>query len=329
MFGVFFVFYVVLITSVVGFSVETIPNASTEVDAETGLEKPVVCEYPSEDSDHLLIEYRFKVNGVGLESNFVPPKPLFYLHLTSEEISSTLNTIVAGMCANSSRIAKFNLDNEDMSIYPIDGPPGVKTGSESEVEFEVKLHFLTKSYDYAIFPLLEENKVGRILDYIEHLEGPKHTHRGINAVDHHGQSSLMVATMNNQLTVVAVLLNTRRPRVDIDMAKPSGYTALFYSINLKSTDVILALLRRGADPNKQLTLPGSIGNTALHFACLFEKPRFAELLLDFGANPYLKNEYGMMAHELIPAATSASVKMEFKSIFQKATAKLSSQLGEL
>jgi ankyrin repeat protein len=53
-----------------------------------------------------------------------------------------------------------------------------------------------------------------------------------------------------------------------------------------------ALLRKGADPNIAIRQEGSKGNTPLHFACMFEKPKHAEFLIAYGANPAAKNEFG-------------------------------------
>jgi ankyrin repeat protein len=53
-----------------------------------------------------------------------------------------------------------------------------------------------------------------------------------------------------------------------------------------------ALLRKGADPNAAILQEGSKGNTALHFSCMLEKPKHAELLLMYGANLFAANEFG-------------------------------------
>ena len=56
--------------------------------------------------------------------------------------------------------------------------------------------------------------------------------------------------------------------------------------------ILQALLRRGADPNVAVLQEGSKGNTPLHFACLLEKHKHAEMLLEYGANPLAVNQHG-------------------------------------
>jgi hypothetical protein len=42
---------------------------------------------------------------------------------------------------------------------------------------------------------------------------------GINAVDEWGQTPLMIATQRDSLQIIASLLNARRPKVDVNIAK--------------------------------------------------------------------------------------------------------------
>jgi ankyrin repeat protein len=73
----------------------------------------------------------------------------------------------------------------------------------------------------------------------------------------------------------------------------SGYTALVYATQLPTTTIMQALLRKGANPNIAIRQEGSRGNTPLHFACMLEKPKHAELLLSYGASPRAENQFGM------------------------------------
>ncbi len=54
---------------------------------------------------------------------------------------------------------------------------------------------------------------------------------GVNAVDQFGNSALMAAVQAGPKMhmVVATLLNAWKPKVDVNFAKPSGHTALFYA----------------------------------------------------------------------------------------------------
>jgi ankyrin repeat protein len=91
---------------------------------------------------------------------------------------------------------------------------------------------------------------------------------------------------------------------------------LFYAVEHSSPGILQALLRRGANPNIVLNQEGSKGNTPLHFACLMEKSKHAELLVEFGADAFAKNEFGQSPHQLIPADAVRSTKLSFKKIFE-------------
>lgn len=62
-------------------------------------------------------------------------------------------------------------------------------------------------------------------------------------------------------------------------------------------------------------LQGSYGNTALHYACLFERTKHAELLLEYGAQPEARNEHGQRPLDLVPRDAVRSTKLYFKRIF--------------
>ena len=78
------------------------------------------------------------------------------------------------------------------------------------------------------------------------------------------------------------------------------------------------MLRRGADPNTILTSSDSMGNTALHLACYLEKEKHAELLLQYGANPNVSNNFGFKPLDLLPRDATPSNKISFKRMFQDA-----------
>jgi len=61
---------------------------------------------------------------------------------------------------------------------------------------------------------------------------------------------------------------------------------------------------------------GSRGNTPLHFACLLEKVKVIEILLEHGANPLSLNQYGQSPLQVLPVETVRSTKLYLKKIFE-------------
>jgi hypothetical protein len=55
---------------------------------------------------------------------------------------------------------------------------------------------------------------------------------GVNAVDKYGNSALMAAVEagSKMQMVVASLINSWRPTVDVGYTKPSGHSILFYTV---------------------------------------------------------------------------------------------------
>jgi ankyrin repeat protein len=51
-------------------------------------------------------------------------------------------------------------------------------------------------------------------------------------------------------------------------------------------------------------------------ACLLEKRKAAELLLEFGANPIALNAYGQTPVQMVPASAVPSNKLYFRKLFQ-------------
>jgi len=145
----------------------------------------------------------------------------------------------------------------------------------------------------------------------------------VNAVDKYGNSALMAAVQsgsNKMQMVVASLINSWRPKVDVDYAKPSGHSVLFYAVtqdDKEGTTILKALLQLGADPNTSLLTPALAGWTPLHFACKFTNLQHATLLLKYGANPLAETADGK---SVLDAASDAphSIRKKLAGILNEA-----------
>jgi ankyrin repeat protein len=57
-------------------------------------------------------------------------------------------------------------------------------------------------------------------------------HIGVNAVDEWGQTPIMIATIHKNLPLIAELMNTINPRVNLNIEKSSGFNVRMYFIFL-------------------------------------------------------------------------------------------------
>lgn len=74
-------------------------------------------------------------------------------------------------------------------------------------------------------------------------------------------------------------------RVDLSITGDKHVTLLQWALLNRNLDGMQALLDAGADPAQ----PGMDGDTAVHFACMVEDPRFLFVLLAHGADPNATN----------------------------------------
>lgn len=173
------------------------------------------CDEIAMSGDHILLEYSIIfANGtewVGVQA----PQQLYHVAL---DISDTLPVKVAlkGMCSNSTRKLTWK-QGEKMNSDPIFISKEGLNDLDEEVSLVMKVRHITTQDNYQIFNALAKRNISQVLDLIDE-------HKGINAVDEWGQTVLMIAVSNNQLDVVSALLNTRRPRVDINMAKSVSFS---------------------------------------------------------------------------------------------------------
>ncbi|KAJ1434031.1 ankyrin repeat-containing domain protein [Ochromonadaceae sp. CCMP2298] len=221
--------------------------------------------------------------------------------------------MLSSMCKNASRRMTW-ADPSKVHLMPIlvkSLPP-----SPLSLSITIRLVHVTKKEDYAIFDMIAAGDHVGVLNLLAAGAAGVAGGGGGNALDEWGQTPVMIAAQGNKLDLLAPLLNLRQPFVNFNLAKPSGFTALFYAVQQKQATVLTALLQRGADPNALLTVEGSRGTTPLHMACHLEKLKHIEELLKYGARPDATNQHGHVPLQLLPKDALRSTKLYLKKVFE-------------
>lgn len=300
----------VFLVSIFGSALCSLEDASFLVE---DVFKPEKCDVLAKDGDHVLLEYEVIFANGTAGASLKAPSQLYHVSLNNSNDLPVMN-VLSGMCKNSTRRLTWDTPTR-VNLSPIflktDG--GMNTLDQG-VSVLITVVHVTEAEDYKIFDYLRYKNITAALDMIEE-------HRGVNAVDEYGQSTLMMSVQMENLAMVSALLNTRMPKVDVNLPKSSGYTATFYALEKSSPSILQALLRRGADPNVALKQDGAKGNTPLHFTCLLEKSQHAEMLFEYGADPDAVNQHGQTPLQMLPNDAVRSTKMYFKKMFEDAYAK--------
>lgn len=172
---------------------------------------PAQCDSIAKPGDHLLLEYVVSFANGSIASEHKAPTQLYHILL---DMSDELPVPVAlkGMCKNSTRKISW-LEAPKVNLQPIflSAEAGL-SDQDQGVSIELTLVHITDPEDYRIFDHLRSSNITAALDLIE-------AHKGINAFDEWGQSALMMAVQLKRLEVVAGLLNTRMPKVNVNTAK--------------------------------------------------------------------------------------------------------------
>jgi len=274
---------------------------------------PSQCDSIAKPGDHLLLEYTISFANGTVASYLKRPTQLYHVHLVESSEEYPISAALKGMCKNATRRVTWQ-DPAKVNMLPIFLSDTDINNLEEGISIEIYLLHITEPEDYRIFDHLYSSNISAVMDMVDE-------HKGINALDEWGQTALMMAVQMQKLEVVAALLNTRMPKVNVNTAKSSGFTALFYAVEISSPSILSALLRRGADPNVIIQQEGSVGTTPLHLACKFEKSKHAEMLLEYGAIPDARNEHGQVPLQLLPLDAVRSTKLYFKRMFEEAMAK--------
>lgn len=268
------------------------------------------CEAVAEEGDHLMLQYN--VTDMSGSKNFDHAAHMqTHVLVGADELSPAWTEGLTGMCKGELR--RITFPRESMVGF---GPTlgEVVQSDETTYKAEIKIVSLTKSADYTIFKHLQAGESTVVLDMIDN-------HTGVNAVDEYGATPLMVAVQLKMQVIVAVLLNAWKPKVDVNFAKPSGHTVLFYAVAQQDYSILRALLKRGADPNVALVQPDSLGWTPLHFACKFENIKHVQALLDYGADPLVETLDGKTVLD-VASASPYSVRKKIADILNEAVMRM-------
>jgi uncharacterized protein len=115
----------------------------------------------------------------------------------------------------------------------------------------------------------------------------------LNAADSNGKTALMAATFNPDSAVLTALL---KAGASVNAKEHDGGTALMYAAVSNPPAVITTLLKAGANVNDQ----DKDGGTPLIWAALFNpNPDVILILLKAGADPKAKTSEGKTAFDLV------------------------------
>lgn len=115
------------------------------------------------------------------------------------------------MCRNSTRKITWE-DPAKLNLEPIFLPDSRIADLDEEISIVLRVVHITTAEDYQIFDAIKSGNMSLTLDLID-------AHKGINAVDEWGQTALMIAVSSQNIEIIASLLNTRMPKVDVNLAK--------------------------------------------------------------------------------------------------------------
>ncbi|NBV28175.1 hypothetical protein EBS02_04035 [bacterium] len=124
----------------------------------------------------------------------------------------------------------------------------------------------------------------------------------------HGMTPLMEAIKGHDDQMVKFLLSVK---ADPDIQDHDGHTALHYAVDSQKNEYILKLLLEcRADPDRA----NQCGRTALHAAVEKQHSSLVKLLLQYGANPNLKDDQGHTVIDDLPALKDLVVDAASKQI---------------
>ena len=266
-----------------------------------GKEEAKRCEHPAGAGAHVLYSAR------------VDMEPLTGRWVHAVVDGSTVGKEMAGKCAGDAVELGGNAE-----VFPEEFR---HRASEKGARVYTRIRHVTSADDFRLIDALK----AREFDVAAKLVNEDHV--GVNARDDHGVPALSIAVQLRQPVLAASLLNAVDPRVEVDAATPSGYTALHFAVGSNDRNVVKALLRRGADPNAQITQEQSGGWGPLHFACRLGHLEIAKSLLDFDADPMLTGHAGENAFKVAEdAAVPYATRKKIAGLLNEAMARRGGEL---
>ena len=171
----------------------TVPSVRTE-----DIFVPANCEHIAEQGDHLLIDYQFIFANGSVGASATVPNQLFHMQLGNQD-DLPITRGLKGMCKNSTRdlIWTSALGANFAPFIPYDS---VHSRYDEEVTVRMHLNSITSQQDFLIFDALRSDEISSAVDMIEE-------HRGVNAVDEWGQSSLMIGKYRHLIRDMIMSVN--------------------------------------------------------------------------------------------------------------------------
>ncbi|QYH37648.1 ankyrin repeat domain-containing protein [Algoriphagus sp. NBT04N3] len=157
---------------------------------------------------------------------------------------------------------------------------------------------MKKKFDKAK-SLLYKNDFGSFVEIIGDFED-------LNFVDKDGRTLLVYSILENNKSFAEFLINNG---LNINLADKNGWSPLHFSVNENLIELVQILLENGAEVNSQ----DNFGNTVLWRAVFSSKGKgeVIEKLLKYGADPEIKNNYGISALDLANTIDNYNVKQFF------------------
>lgn len=132
--------------------------------------------------------------------------------------------------------------------------------------------------------VVDDNTIMNKLQHIQNLE----------QTDRDGRTLLINAAFYNRISVMEYLI---RKKVNVNAKDKKGYTALHAAVQYGDVKAICLLLDNGADVNAQ----DFFGKPPIMVPNLCTPLQVFEVLINYGADPSLKNNYGYCAFDTYAA----------------------------